>query len=218
MAQPILEINLEKISYDLDKVILKAIDLKIDSNGLYGVFGRNGQGKSTFLKTLCGLKSYEGTIRLNNEILQPSDVAFLATEPMIYEYLTAEEFYKFYQKVSGRKNSSSTRIFDINEKVLLKTMSTGTLKKAYVNTILQFDDYKIYIFDEPFNGLDIESNYVLLHKIRELAKENIVFVSSHIIEIVSPYLTKTFYVNEQQITEVENENIMNLFMQSIDHE
>ncbi|WP_291118142.1 ATP-binding cassette domain-containing protein [Empedobacter sp. UBA7248] len=217
MAQPILEINLEKISYDLDKVILKAIDLKIDSNGLYGVFGRNGQGKSTFLKTLCGLKSYEGTIRLNNEILQPSDVAFLATEPMIYEYLTADEFYKFYQKVSGRKNSSSTRIFDINEKVLLKTMSTGTLKKAYVNTILQFDDYKIYIFDEPFNGLDIESNYVLLHKIRELAKENIVFVSSHIIEIVSPYLTKTFYVNEQQITEVENENIMNLFMQSIDH-
>jgi len=217
MVQPILEINLEKISYDLDKVILKAIDLKIDSNGLYGVFGRNGQGKSTFLKTLCGLKSYEGTIRLNNEILQPSDVAFLATEPMIYEYLTAEEFYKFYQKVSGRKNSSSTRIFDINEKVLLKTMSTGTLKKAYVNTILQFDDYKIYIFDEPFNGLDIESNYVLLHKIRELAKENIVFVSSHIIEIVSPYLTKTFYVNEQQITEVENENIMNLFMQSIDH-
>lgn len=218
MAQPILEINLEKISYDLDKVILKAIDLKIDSNGLYGVFGRNGQGKSTFLKTLCGLKSYEGTIRLNNEILQPSDVAFLATEPMVYEYLTAEEFYKFYQKVSGRKNSSSTRIFDIDEKVLLKTMSTGTLKKAYVNTILQFDDYKIYIFDEPFNGLDIESNYVLLHKIRELAKENIVFVSSHIIEIVSPYLTKTFYVNEQQITEVENENIMNLFMQSIDHE
>ncbi|WP_291059483.1 MULTISPECIES: ATP-binding cassette domain-containing protein [unclassified Empedobacter] len=217
MAQPILEINLKKISYDLDKVILKAIDLKIDSNGLYGVFGRNGQGKSTFLKTLCGLKSYEGTIRLNNEILQPSDVAFLATEPMIYEYLTAEEFYKFYQKVSGRKNSSSTRIFDINEKVLLKTMSTGTLKKAYVNTILQFDDYKIYIFDEPFNGLDIESNYVLLHKIRELAKENIVFVSSHIIEIVSPYLTKTFYVNEQQITEVENENIMDLFMQSIDH-
>jgi len=218
MVLPILEINLEKISYDLDKVILKAIDLKIDSNGLYGVFGRNGQGKSTFLKTLCGLKSYEGTIRLNNEILQPSDVAFLATEPMIYEYLTAEEFYKFYQKVSGRKNSNSTRIFDIDEKVLLKTMSTGTLKKAYINTILQFDDYKIYIFDEPFNGLDIESNYVLLHKIRELAKENIVFVSSHIIEIVSPYLTKTFYVNEQQITEVENENIMNLFMQSIDHE
>lgn len=217
MAQPILEINLEKISYDLDKVILKAIDLKIDSNGLYGVFGKNGQGKSTFLKTLCGLKSYEGSIRLNNEILQPSDVAFLATEPMIYEYLTADEFYKFYQKVSGRKNSNSTRIFDIDEKVLVKTMSTGTLKKAYVNTILQFDDYKIYIFDEPFNGLDIESNYVLLHKIRQLSKENIVFVSSHIIEIVSPYLTKTFYVNEQQITEVENENIMNLFMQSIDH-
>lgn len=217
MSQPTLEINIEEINYGSSKIILKSIDLTIDSVGLYGVFGRNGQGKSTFLKTLCGLKSYKGSIQFNKQILEPSDVAFLATEPMIYEYLTADEFYKFYQKVSGRKNSSSTRIFDIDEKILLKTMSTGTLKKAYVNTILQFDDYKIYIFDEPFNGLDIESNYVLLHKIRALAKENIVFVSSHIIEIVSPYLTKTFYVNEQKITEVENENIMNLFMQSIDH-
>lgn len=217
MTQPTLKITIEEINYGSSKTILKSIDLKINSVGLYGIFGRNGQGKSTFLKTLCGLKSYKGSIHFNNQILQPSDVAFLATEPMIYEYLTADEFYKFYQKVSGRKNSNSTRIFDIDERILLKTMSTGTLKKAYVNTILQFDDYKIYIFDEPFNGLDIESNYVLLHKIRELAKENIVFVSSHIIEIVSPYLTKTFYVNEQKITEVENENIMNLFMQSVDH-
>ncbi|MFV0158266.1 ATP-binding cassette domain-containing protein [Empedobacter falsenii] len=217
MTQPTLEITIDDIKYGSSKTILKSINLTIDSVGLYGVFGRNGQGKSTFLKTLCGLKSYKGSIHFNNQILQPSDVAFLATEPMIYEYLTAKEFYKFYQKVSGRKHSNSTRIFDIDERVLLKTMSTGTLKKAYINTILQFDDYRIYIFDEPFNGLDIESNYVLLQKIRALAKENIVFVSSHIIEIVSPYLTKTFYVNEQKITQVENENIMNMFMQSIDH-
>ena len=166
------------------------------------------------MRALCGLKSYKGKVEFNNKNLSSSDVAFLATEPTIYEYLTAEEFYKFYQKVSGRQNPQSQRLFDINEKIMLKTMSTGTLKKAYVNTILQFDDYKIYIFDEPFNGLDIESNYILLTKIRELAKNNIVFVSSHIVEIVLPYLTKTFFVNNQQIVEVENENIMNLFMNS----
>ena len=217
MQQSVLDIHIDEIKYNNDKIILKDVKLSIDTVGLYGIFGKNGQGKSTFLKALCGLKSYKGKVEFNNKNLSSSDVAFLATEPAIYEYLTAEEFYKFYQKVSGRQNPQSQRLFDINEKIMLKTMSTGTLKKAYVNTILQFDDYKIYIFDEPFNGLDIESNYILLTKIRELAKNNIVFVSSHIVEIVLPYLTKTFFVNNQQIVEVENENIMNLFMNSFNN-
>ncbi|WP_313581550.1 hypothetical protein [Chishuiella sp.] len=97
-------------------------------------------------------------------------------------------------------------------------MSTGTLKKAYINCILQFDDYKIYIFDEPFNGLDIESNYILLNLIKKLAEKNIVFVSSHIIEIISPYLTKTFFVNEKKVVEIENDNIVNLFNQNRNNE
>lgn len=214
MKQTSLEINLDEIKYTNNNIVLKDIHFTIEGCGLYGIFGRNGQGKSTFLKALCGLKSFTGSIKLNQEVLAPSEIAFIATEPNVYEYLTAEEFYKFYEKVSGRKNSKQTRIFDIDEKIILKTMSTGTLKKAYVNTILQFDDYKVYIFDEPFNGLDIESNYILLNKIRDLAKENIVLVSSHIIEIIEPYLTKTYFVNNQTIIQVENQDIASLFIKS----
>ena len=219
MIETRLEIIIDEIKYGTDKVILKNIKLDINQNGLYGFFGKNGQGKSTFLKALCGLKSFEGKINLNQNILKPSEIAFIATEPNLYEYLTAEEFYTFYQKVSGREDSqTNVKLFDINEKILLKAMSTGTLKKAYINTILQFNDYKLYIFDEPFNGLDIESNYILIQKIKKLAENNIVLISSHIIEIIAPFLMKTFYVNNQSIIEIENQNLNELFMNNYMYE
>ncbi|WP_313386833.1 ATP-binding cassette domain-containing protein [Chishuiella sp.] len=219
MNQPNFRLKIKSIKY-YEKTILNNIDISINSVGLYGLFGRNGQGKSTLLKAIAGLKTYDGEIFYNSEDLKTTDIAFLATEPNVYEYLTAKEFYEFYQKVSGREKSTqnSDRVFDIDENIQLIAMSTGTLKKAYINCILQFDDYKIYIFDEPFNGLDIESNYILLNLIRKLAEKNIVFVSSHIIEIISPYLTKTFFVNEKKVIEVENENITSLFTQKLDNE
>lgn len=213
MSQPILNISINEIKYGLNKIILENIEISIDKVGLYGFFGKNGQGKSTLLKAIAGLKNFEGNITINHQKLLSEDVAFLATEPIIYEYLTAKEFYQFYKKISGRKNSNSTnKMFDIDESILLKSMSTGTLKKAYFNSILQFDDYKIYIFDEPFNGLDIESNYVLIQKINELAKNNIVFISSHIIEIIESYLTKSFYVFNKNIEEISTIDLKSKLM------
>ena len=67
-----------------------------------------------------------------------------------------------------------------DEKAVLNTMATGTLKKAYVNTILQFDDYKIYIFDEPFNGLDknaVQKTYELIKQLKDKGK--IIILASH---------------------------------------
>ena len=207
-----LDISINQIKYGINNIILKDISLHINKAGIYGVFGKNGQGKSTFLKTIAGLKTFDGQLNFNQQKLESHQIAYIGTEPIVYEYLTAKEFYKFYQKVSGRSTTNTThKLFDIDENIILKSMSTGTLKKAYINAILQFTDYDIYIFDEPFNGLDIESNYILIEKLKELAKTKIVFISSHILEIIQPFLEDVLYVNEQSIQYVNtNELIKNL--------
>ena len=212
MNFPHLSIEIDEIKYGTNHIVLKNSQLSIQQFGIFGVFGKNGQGKSTFLKTLAGLKTYKGKITLNNTKLEPHQIAYIGTEPNVYEYLTAKEFYTFYQKVSGRKSTNQTnKIFDIDEDVILKSMSTGTLKKAYINAILQFSDYDIYIFDEPFNGLDIESNYVLIEKLKELSQSKIVFISSHILEVIQPFLDGIFFVNDKLIKEIKiNELIKNL--------
>lgn len=80
-----------------------------------------------------------------------------------------------------------------------------------MNSILQISDYKIYIFDEPFNGLDIESNYSLLKYIQELGKTNIVLISSHIIEIILPYLKECYFINQTTVIKHTKENLLKNF-------
>ena len=144
MKQPQLNIDINIVEYGKSNIILKDISFRIENNGIYGVFGKNGQGKSTFLKTIAGLKTYKGEINFNHKKLEPHQIAYIGTEPNVYEYLTAREFYKFYEKVSGRKIiNQDHKIFDIDENTILKSMSTGNLKKAYINAILQFSDYDI---------------------------------------------------------------------------
>lgn len=205
-----LEINIETISYR-KKVILKDIKLSILQFGLYGFFGKNGEGKTTFLKSLCDLVSYKGNILLSKQNLEANMVAWIPTEIDIYDYLTIAEFHEFYKLSSRNYNVATKKTFGLDENKLLKECSTGTKKKAYINAVLQFSDYKLYIFDEPFNGLDIESNYILLNQIIELSKNNIVFISSHIIELVEPYLDGKFIVKNQTIQEVARQQELKSF-------
>lgn len=194
-----LHIELQNIRYR-NKNILSDIHIAIQKSGLYGFFGKNGAGKTTFFKALCDTVRHKGSVLYHGEELSPSDIAFVPTEPFVYEYLTTAEFYDFYSySIIGKKSKGDT-IFEIEKNKLLKECSTGTRKKAYMNAVLQFDDYKLYIFDEPFNGLDIESNYLILEKIIALSKDNIVFISSHIIEVIEPYLDEKFIISNGSIT------------------
>lgn len=194
-----IEITEKKYS---DKIVLKNINLKIDNFGIYGIIGKNGQGKTTLFKCLAGLEKYSGKTSFENNKLALQNVAWCPTEPSIYNELTANEFYDFYKHLLNFKTEKSTPLFDVPNNKLIKEFSTGMKKKAYLNAVLQ-KNYNIYIFDEPFNGLDLESNYVLMNYIREISKTSIVFISSHILELlykdcVSIFLIKNTAVSEYQ--------------------
>lgn len=209
-----LNIFFEKVNYRT-KTILSDINININRNGLYGFFGKNGAGKTTFFNSICGLINYKGKILYNDKNLNSPDIAFIPTEPYIYEYLTTEEFYHFYSHTIIGKKPKLERIFDIENNKILKECSTGTRKKAYINAILQFKDYKLYIFDEPFNGLDIESNYIILEEILRLSKNNIVFISSHIIEIVEKYLDEKYLIENGKIEKIDNHHHLKSYFQNV---
>jgi ABC-2 type transport system ATP-binding protein len=156
-----LNIAIKKIYYQ-NKIIIKDVNVNLSKPGIYGFFGKNGSGKTTFLKSFTKTVSYEGEIQLNNHLLSEKKVAWIPTEPFLYEYLTIKEFYDFFSFTTRELSPLNEMIFEVDDSKLLKECSTGTRKKAFINAVFQFTDYDIYIFDEPFNGLDIESNYILL--------------------------------------------------------
>lgn len=160
--------------------ILKDLHICLEKNGLYGVVGKNGAGKTTFFKCLSHLTDYQGRILLNNAPISSENIGFIPTEPYLYEHLIVREFHFFYAKMLGIPVKNMP-IFEIDPSRLIKELSTGMRKKAYINAVFQ-KNYDIYIFDEPFNGLDIESVYELRKIIMQFAENHIVFISSHLLE------------------------------------
>ncbi|MCC9016531.1 ATP-binding cassette domain-containing protein [Flavobacterium lipolyticum] len=198
-----LIININQKKYN-DKIVLQDININIDSPGIYGIIGKNGEGKTTLFKCLVGLEKFQGncTIGENKVLLQ--NVAWVPTEPTIYSELTANEFYDFYIHLLDLKKTKSHLLFEVPENQLIKEFSTGMKKKTYLNAVFQ-KEFLIYILDEPFNGLDLESNYLLMTYIRELSKTKIVFISSHILEILYKDCKSIFLIQNTKIKEFKKD-------------
>jgi len=194
-----LEIFITEKKYG-NHIVLKEVAIHLSENGIYGFFGKNGQGKTTLFHCILGFTHFQGKILFNGEELQSPDIAWLPTEPDMYEYLTGSEFADFYARNCGMKKVNPKNfLFEINSTNLIKEYSTGMKKKTYINAVLQSPHYKIYVFDEPFNDLDIEANYRLLQHIRQLAETHMVLLSSHIIEIILPYLKQCYFIDNTKV-------------------
>ena len=192
-----------------DETILENIDITIHENGIYGFVGKNGQGKTTLFNCILGLTDFTGTILSNNEKIILNQVAWCATEPYLYDELTAQEFYDFYCELTNVKKSTNSFLFEVPENQLIKSFSTGMKKKTYLNAIFQ-KEHPIYILDEPFNGLDLESNYQLINFLKEKSKTAIVLISSHILEVLYANCELIFVVKNINVQQVQKSEFMTI--------
>lgn len=194
-----LDISISKKEFG-SKIIFENTTITIQENGIYGIVGKNGEGKTTLFKCMLSLTPFEGKISFKSEALKSQKIAWCPTEPALYEELTTAEFYDFYRELTSSTSNNSKMLFDVTENQLIKNFSTGMKKKAYLNAVFQ-NDYSIYILDEPFNGLDLESNYILIQYLKEKSKSSIIIISSHILEIL--------YANCESIFVIKDKNIIN---------
>lgn len=189
-----LNIRIDEQKYG-SKVILKNININLKKGEIIGIVGKNGQGKTTLLKCILGNLKYKGEMIFNNANLKTDDVAWCPTQPLIYDDLTALEFKKFYTELLKIESESRKDLFEIPQNTLIKEFSTGMKKKAYLNALFQ-KDYSIYLLDEPFNGLDMESNYHLTRYLIEKKKNSIIIISSHSLDFL--------YTNCANIITIQN--------------
>ncbi len=140
--------------YD-DKNIFTEIDVKIGNGKKIGLVGRNGCGKSTLIKVLCGVEELtDGKIDYENERLGYIPQEFSFPDEMVGEYLekflqNEWEFYKIETVASQLKFHN----FNIYQEI--KTLSEGQkMKIKLIETLLQ--EPTVLFIDEPTNHLDID--------------------------------------------------------------
>ncbi len=176
--------NLSK-NYGTNEV-LKNINIEFDKGKVYGIVGGNGAGKTTLFRCIADLEEYEGEIHSNPNPVK-NHLGLLLTEPFFFQKMTGKEYIQFLCNARKIKiaNIDDRNIFDLPLHQYASTYSTGMKKKLALTAILlQGNPY--FILDEPFNGVDIQSNIIIteiIHKLKALDKT--VIISSHIFSTLS---------------------------------
>lgn len=167
-----------------DKKVFTDFSFTFQELKCHGIIGLNGAGKSTFFNLLSSyIKSDAGVIFRNGSNLKREDILFLETNNYFYPFLSGEEYLDIFKLTNPDFNLEElNKIFQLPLKTLVEEYSTGMKKKLAMLSILK-QDRDLYIFDEPFNGLDIESNHVVEMIIKRLMeKGKTIFISSHILK------------------------------------
>ena len=178
-------ISIEGLSVSFDKKpVLKNLNIRFEKGLIHGIVGLNGAGKTTFFNVLAKtLKPDAGRLSLDNVSLSIKDTAYLETVNYFYSGITGNEYLKIFRQTNTAFNLTILQdYFKLPLNELVENYSTGMKKKLALLGMLK-QDRPIFILDEPFNGLDLETNKVLEIIITTLQQKNkTIFVSSHIIE------------------------------------
>ena len=166
--------------------MLKEVNMEFSRGKAYGIVGENGAGKTTLFKCIAGLESYTGEIFSEVQPLK-NHIGLLLTDPFFFSKITGKEYIRLLCNARGKKNINidQKNIFELPLNQYASTYSTGMKKKLAITAIL-LQENEYFILDEPFNGVDIQSNIVLTEIILKLKELNkIIIVSSHIFSTLS---------------------------------
>ena len=176
--------NLSK-KYGINEV-LKNINIEFDKGKAYGIVGENGAGKTTLFRCIADLENYEGKITSNPNPIK-NHLGLLLTEPFFFQKITGKEYIQLLCNARNIKTTDieNRNIFDLPLNQYASTYSTGMKKKLALTAIL-LQGNNFFILDEPFNGVDIQSNIIITEIINQLKTlDKTVIISSHIFSTLS---------------------------------
>jgi len=177
-----LEIKNLSLSFGKQNV-LDNLSLSWSAGKIHGIVGQNGAGKSSFFNLLAGIeKPTTGTIFWAGQAWNPRLLGYLETHNYFYSRITGTEYLKMFPASNLNFDLNAFQAFfqlPLND--LVEHYSTGMKKKLALLAILK-QEKSLYILDEPFNGLDLETNKVLEVTLDILKqKGKTILISSHIL-------------------------------------
>lgn len=156
-----LELNHVSKAYG-EKQILKDVNLLIPRGEKIAFVGRNGEGKSTLSKIICGVLDYEGEVKLGHEVkigyYAQNQQDMLDMDKTVFETLDDVAVGDMRLKVKSLLGAFLFRGDDIDKKV--KVLSGGEKARLSLAKMLLFPT-NLLVLDEPTNHLDMLSKDIL---------------------------------------------------------
>lgn len=221
MNTPLLTVKNLNAWYSSEKMVLRELSLELDEHEAVGLIGLNGAGKTTFLKVLSGLlKEFHSDgiwfcgrpVKFRERDFKLCRYTVLA-EDNSFQYFTFREYLSYVFSAYKKKLPDVSELvqgfhFEDYTDVLLKDLSTGSRKKAFLITAFALKP-ELLLLDEPVNGLDFESTEYLYKQIAGYRKHGTVLFSSHILESITLTSDRVFVLKDGQINQTFESGQMN---------
>lgn len=192
-----MELNVDRLTKQYkNKIAVDRISFTFHE-GIYGLLGANGAGKTTFMRMLCGiLTPTHGSVTFDgidvSEEEYRASLGYLPQDFGYYPNFTGWDFLLYMAALKGLgKRSAAKRAKELLELVSLgdvakkkiKTYSGGMKQRLGIAQAL-LNDPKILVLDEPTAGLDPKERVRFRDLIERLGNDSIVILSTHIVSDV----------------------------------
>ena len=185
-----------------NNIVLNEISIKFRKSEIFALLGQNGEGKSTFISILSGLKeATSGSIKYIDddekliEILSPSGMKSIRNilgvcyqnNVLLYEDLTVAENLEIFQNFKySEKNDRIQKILEKYKLSECKDKKAGKLsggeKRKLLIAISFLGKSKIIILDEPTGGVDMKTKMEIWDILKEIKKEKVIILITHYME------------------------------------
>mgnify|MGYP000636862540 CR=1 FL=1 len=225
------QINISNLSVGYDnKPLLENINLSSNSGKMIGLFGRNGQGKSTLLKTISGLlPAIEGSFNYNEiDILSLSEkerakvLSIVTTTQNNIGNITVKDFIAFgrfpYTNWLGINTNKDYK--EIDKAIALckldsfanrnyDELSDGEKQKVNIARAIA-QDTPLIILDEPTVHLDLINKVKVLKLLKELSEKHhkTIIISTHQIEYALQICDEIWLIHNKEINNYSPANLI----------
>ena len=190
------------------------LTFSVKEGEVLGFLGPNGAGKSTTMKLITGfLSASHGSVSIDgfdiskNPIEAKSLMGYLPEGAPSYGDMTTLEFLNFVAQIRGYTGEEILlRVQRVMDEVELNSVSQQTietLSKGFKRRVglaqAIMHDPKVLILDEPTDGLDPNQKHHVRELIKNLARDKIVIISTHILEEVTAVCSRAIIIAQGRI-------------------
>jgi len=195
-------------------VAVDQLSFEVETGEVLGFLGPNGAGKSTTMKMLTGfLAPTSGTALINGHDIVTDSLAarrcigYLPEGAPSYGEMTVRAFLEFVARArgySGRNalQAAGAAIDRLNlggvVEQTIETLSKGFKRRVGLAQSI-IHDPQVLILDEPTDGLDPNQKHEVRRLIRDMAKEKIIIISTHLLEEVHALCNRAMIISDGRL-------------------